>query len=44
VFGVAMEIKTNSWKVTLTTLEPIIDGFLFGVDGYDILDTTTMSY
>jgi hypothetical protein len=44
VFGVAMEIKTNSWKVTLTTLEPIIDGFLLGVDGYDILDTTTMSY
>ena len=44
VFGVAMEIKTNSWKVTLTTLEPIIDGFLLGVADYDVLGTTTMSY
>jgi hypothetical protein len=44
VFGVAMEIKTNSWKVTLTTLEPIIDGFLLGVTDYDVLGTTTMSY
>jgi hypothetical protein len=44
VFGVAMEIKLNSWKVTLTTLEPIIDGFLLGVNNFDILGTTTMSY
>jgi hypothetical protein len=44
VFGVAMEIKVNSWKVTLTTLEPIIDGFLLGVNNFDILGTTTMSY
>ena len=44
VFGVAMEIKVNSWKVTLTTLEPVIDGFLLGVTNFDVLGTTTMSY
>ena len=44
VFGVAMDIKVNNWKVTLTTLEPIIDGFLLGVADYDILGTNTMSY
>jgi hypothetical protein len=44
VFGVAMEIRVNSWKVTLTTLEAIIDGFLLGVDNFDVLGTNTMSY
>jgi hypothetical protein len=44
VFGVAMDIKLNNWKVTLTTLEPIIDGFLLGVDNFDVLGTNTMSY
>ena len=44
VFGVAMEIKVNSWKVTFTTLEPTIDGFLIGVTNFDVLGTTTMSY
>lgn len=44
VFGVAMEIKINSWKVIITTLEPIIDGFLIGVTDFDVLGTTTMSY
>lgn len=44
VFGVAMEIKINSWKVTLTTLEPIIDGFLIGVTDFNVLGTNTMSY
>jgi len=44
VFGVAMEIRTNSWKVTLTTLEAIIDGFLLGVTNFDVLGTNTMSY
>jgi hypothetical protein len=36
VFGVAMSITPNSWKTTLTTLEPIIDGF--------ILDSSTAAY
>jgi hypothetical protein len=41
VFGVAMEIKVNSWKVTLTTLEPIIDGFILD---YSALGTGVLSY
>jgi hypothetical protein len=41
VFGVAMEIKVNSWKVTFTTLEPIIDGFILD---YSALGTGTFSY
>ena len=41
VFGVAMEIKVNSWKVTFTTLEPIIDGFILD---YSALGTGSFSY
>ena len=43
VFGVAMEIKLNSWKVTFTTLEPIIDGFIVGTN-YGVLGTNVLSY
>jgi hypothetical protein len=44
VFGVAMEIKLNSWKVTFTTLEPIIDGLILDSNLYAILGTSTLSY
>lgn len=44
VFGVAMEIKVNSWKVTLTTLEPIIDGLILDSSLYGLLDTNVLSY
>jgi len=44
VFGVAMEIKLNSWKVTFTTLEPIIDGFILNSSLYGILGTNVLSY
>jgi hypothetical protein len=44
VFGVAMSITPNSWKTTLTTLEPIIDGFIIGSSLYGILDTSVLSY
>jgi len=44
VFGVAMEIKLNSWKVTFTTLEPIIDGLILNSNLYAILGTSTLSY
>jgi hypothetical protein len=44
VFGVAMEIKVNSWKVTLTTLEPIIDGLILNSALYGVLDTNVLSY
>jgi len=41
VFGVAMSISPNSWKTTLTTLEPIIDGFILD---YSLLDSGVLSY
>lgn len=44
VFGVAMSITPNSWKTTLTTLEPIIDGFIIGSTISGILGTSVLSY
>jgi hypothetical protein len=43
IFGVNMEIRVNNWKVTFTTLEPIIDGFIVGTS-YGVLGTNTLSY
>jgi len=44
VFGVAMAITPNSWKTTLTTLEPIIDGFILDSALYGVLDTGVLAY
>lgn len=44
VFGVSMSITPNSWKTTLTTLEPIIDGFILDSDIYGLLDSGVLSY
>ena len=44
VFGVAQSITPNSWKTTLTTLEPIIDGFILDSAIYGLLDTGVLSY
>jgi hypothetical protein len=44
VFGVAMAITPNSWKTTLTTLEPIIDGFILDSNLYGVLDTGVLAY
>jgi hypothetical protein len=44
VFGVAHSITPNSWKTQLTTLEPIIDGFIIGSSLFGILDTSVLSY
>jgi len=44
VFGVAQSITPNSWKTTLTTLEPIIDGFILNSSIYGLLDTGVLSY
>ena len=44
VFGVAMSITPNSWKTTLTTLEPIIDGFILDSSLYGLLDSGVLSY
>ena len=44
VFGVAQSITPNSWKTTLTTLEPIIDGFILDSAVYGLLDSGVLSY
>jgi hypothetical protein len=44
IFGVAMTITPNKWRVTFTTLEPIIDAFILSSNLYGILDTSTLSY
>jgi hypothetical protein len=44
VFGIAMSISPNSWKTTLTTLEPIIDGFILDSSLYGLLDSGVLSY
>ena len=41
VFGVSMYIRPNNWKVSFTTLEPIIEGFVLD---YSQLDTGVLSY
>ena len=43
VFGVAHNVTPNSWRTTLTTLEPIIDSFILD-SLYGILDTSVLSY
>ena len=40
VFGKAMTITPNSWKVNMTTLEAIIDSFILDDALYGTLDTT----
>jgi hypothetical protein len=44
VFGVAQSITPNSWKTTLTTLEPIIDGFILDSSLYGLLDSGVLAY
>jgi len=44
VFGVAQSITPNSWKTTLTTLEPINDGFLLDSSIYGLLNSGVLSY
>jgi hypothetical protein len=44
IFGVAMTINLNKWRVTFTTLEPILDAFLLDNNEYGILDTSSLSY
>jgi hypothetical protein len=44
VFGIAHSISPNSWKTQLTTLEPIIDGFVLDSTLWGILDTSVLAY
>jgi hypothetical protein len=44
IFGVAMTINPNRWRVQFTTLEPVIDAFIVGSTQFCVLDTNTLSY
>jgi hypothetical protein len=44
IFGVAMSINPNKWRVQFTTLEPIIDSFLLNSTQWGVLDSNTLSY
>ena len=44
VFGKSMEISPNSWRVKMTTLEPIIDGLILDSVLWGILDQGVLSY
>ncbi|CAB4161883.1 hypothetical protein UFOVP791_9 [uncultured Caudovirales phage] len=44
VQGIAHAITPNTWKTTLTTQEPIIDGFIIGSSLYGILGTSVLAY
>jgi hypothetical protein len=42
--GFAWDIAPNKMSVTITTLEPIVDGFIIGSSTYGIIGTSTLSY
>ena len=42
--GLAWDITPNSMKVTLTTLEPIVEGFIIGSDISGIISQSIMAY
>jgi hypothetical protein len=42
--GFAWDITPNSMKVTVTTLEPIVEGFIIGSDVSGIIGTSIMAY
>jgi hypothetical protein len=44
IFGVAMSINPNRWRVQFTTLEPILDSFVLNSTQYGVLGTNTLSY
>jgi len=44
IFGVAMTINPNRWRVQFTTLEPVIDAFIIGSTQYGVLNSSTLSY
>jgi hypothetical protein len=42
--GFAWDITPNKMQVSITTLEPIVDGFIIGSSQYGIIGVSTMSY
>jgi hypothetical protein len=44
IFGVAMTINPNKWRVQFVTLEPILDAFILNSTQYGVLNSSTLSY
>jgi hypothetical protein len=44
VFGVSHTVTPDKWRTVLTTLEPIIDGFVIGSSLSGVLDQNVLSY
>jgi hypothetical protein len=44
IFGVAMTINPNKWRVQFVTLEPVLDSFILDSTQYGVLGTNTLSY
>ncbi len=44
VQGIAHDITPTSWITTLTTMEPIVDGFIIGNSTYGVLGEDILSY
>ena len=42
--GIAHDITASSWMTTLTTLEPIVDGFIIGNSSYGVIGEDILSY
>lgn len=42
--GIAHDITSSSWITTLTTLEPIVDGFILDNTYYGLLDDDVLAY
>lgn len=42
--GFAWDITANKMQVTITTLEPIVDGFIIGSNTFGIIGQSTLSY
>jgi hypothetical protein len=42
--GFQHEITPNTWNTTITTSEPIVDGFIVGSSFYGIIGTSVMTY
>jgi len=44
VQGIAHDITASSWVTTLTTMEPIVDGFIIGNSTYGVIGEDVLSY
>lgn len=44
VQGIAHDITPTSWMTTLTTMEPIVDGFIVGDSTYGVIGEDILTY